>query len=437
MPSSLTRPTSSLAADAVVLVAEVVAGGEGFAKQADGRALFVPGAVPGDTIRVSELEVHAGYGRATRWELVTPSAERRTPPCPIAGRCGGCDWMAFTPELQVSSKLHVLKEALRRTAQLPALPIAITTVSSPADLGYRSRIRVHLDPEQGPGFHSNATHQLVPVDVCAVASPAVNQVLTRLRAAWVPRALPWSALNAVEIRALGAKPELYFFPRDEKSPNAKGLLKALLQAFPAATYNIAIAGAGGAAAELRQPVRLGPSLELTIAPGAFTQVNWPVNEAIVRELTMRAEAEHCTTFADLYSGLGNLSIPLLSLGMQGVGVENNALAVTLAHETTQQRGLKGEFLASDVARTAQGWAVQGRTFELVVVDPPRSGVGKAAPDIAALASKFLFICACDPVTFARDLKQYLSAGFTLESLTLYDMFPQTHHFEVTAWLSRR
>jgi 23S rRNA (uracil1939-C5)-methyltransferase len=190
-------------------------------------------------------------------------------------------------------------------------------------------------------------------------------------------------------------------------------------------------------ATLLQAASLTEQIQLHIAPSAFTQVNWPVNQAIVAELLEGVDKRELHTFADLYSGIGNFSLPLLARGLTGVGVEESPLSVALARLAASKHGFTlGHFIAEDVANTVRSWAQEARRFDLVVVDPPRSGATQTTAAIAAIAQRYLFLCACDPVTFARDIRDYLAAGFQLESLRIHDMFPQTHHFEVTAWLRR-
>jgi 23S rRNA (uracil1939-C5)-methyltransferase len=417
-------------------VEKPVAGGDGFTRLPDGRPLFVAGALPGDWIVVQELTAHAGYARATRWRLTQPSSERREPACPIAGTCGGCDWMALNEAAQLAGKRAILLEALRRTAHLAEAPVELRCVTAGSPAGYRSRVRLRLDAAAGPGFFGAATHRHVPVTHCLVANQRVNLVIERLNKEWRSLRTALADYDQVEVRALGEKTELWFISDRRKRKRPRPLSAAVTRAFPPTDFVLSVATAGdGVASTQTQTLAHAKSVQLRIAPQAFTQVNWEVNQAIVRELLDGAKARGLCSFADLYCGIGNFSLPLLHAGLRGVGVEDNTRAVALAREAALSQGLTGEFVAGDVARNVEQFQQSGREFDLVVVDPPRSGATNATRAIAALAQRQLFLCACDPVTFARDLAHYLAAGFRLESLTLYDMFPQTHHFEVTAWLA--
>lgn len=168
-------------------VERCVPGGDGLARCEDGRIVFVPGAFAGDVVRLQATTIHSGFVRATQWETRTPSPERRAAPCPIAARCGGCDWMSLEDAAQGNAKLELLQDALIRVGQIDPLPPLRLTRSAP--LGYRSRLRLHVSPEGGLGLLAKGTHQLVDVASCAVASDGLNTALTTLRTLFDPKTI--------------------------------------------------------------------------------------------------------------------------------------------------------------------------------------------------------------------------------------------------------
>jgi 23S rRNA (uracil1939-C5)-methyltransferase len=177
-------------------------------------------------------------------------------------------------------------------------------------------------------------------------------------------------------------------------------------------------------------------VELRAPAHAFTQVNWPVNRALVQAVLDAAAQRSVRTFLDLYCGAGNFSLPLLARGLKGVGIESSKEAIAAAKRAASAHQLSfARFIAGDVQR-ALAKLPRAERFDLVVLDPPRSGAREILPEILRLAPPHIAYCACDPVTQARDLRALCDAGYSLVEVTGFDMFPQTHHFESLVWLSR-
>jgi 23S rRNA (uracil1939-C5)-methyltransferase len=139
---------------------------------------------------------------------------------------------------------------------------------------------------------------------------------------------------------------------------------------------------------------------------------------------------------DLYCGSGNFSLPLMAAGLRGVGVESSQHSVSAATQAAREQELQGRFVTDDAGRYVSRAFGESRSVELIILDPPRSGVKQALAAMAQVASRHICMVSCDPVTFARDLRALSDAGFSVELLEAYDMFPQTHHVESLAWLTR-
>jgi 23S rRNA (uracil1939-C5)-methyltransferase len=168
----------------------------------------------------------------------------------------------------------------------------------------------------------------------------------------------------------------------------------------------------------------------------FTQVNWLVNQLLVQALLDGAGQRGARTFYDLYCGAGNFSLPLAAQGLSGIGIESSEPAIRAAQRSVVECALRGiRFVAGDV-RDALAELPQSERFDLAVLDPPRAGAREILPELIRRAPRHIAYCACDPVTLARDLRTLCDAGYALEQVTGFDMFPQTHHFETLAWLVR-
>ncbi len=170
--------------------------------------------------------------------------------------------------------------------------------------------------------------------------------------------------------------------------------------------------------------------------GGFNQVNWAVNQLLVQALLDGAQRASALSFCDLYCGAGNFSLPLLARGLVGLGIESSRSAIAAAKRAAKEQALpSARFIAGDVRVELERLARTDR-FDLVVLDPPRSGARDVLSELIRRGPRHIAYCACDPVTLARDLRSLCDAGYSLEQVMGFDMFPQTHHFETLAWLRR-
>lgn len=463
-------PTRQFAAgELLVQLERAVPGGDAIGRLDDGQVLFVTGAVVGDTICVRSLGRSRGVARAFQWDLHTPSSARRaTLPCPVAQRCGGCDWMGADTHAQASQKLQLVTDALRRTGGVASLPNTLELTTTGSDLGYRSRARLHISEAGELGFVARKTHGVVAIERCAVCSDRFNSDLARLGRHFGSEqplaSLACRTFAEVELRALAARSEVRLLSREGQARVPEALspwlehvasdfdlssdLQLDLAPPPMRPVRLLTAESEG---ELR--ARLAPcvdggrvaaaavdalvALEVQIGAAVFSQVNWAVNSRIIVELVVGAIERGHRRFADLYSGNGNFSLPLLTLGLQGVAVEQNGSSVKCARHAAQLLGLAADFRVGSVAEHARDLHRRGESFDLVVLDPAREGAGPALPEIVRLAACDIFYCACDPVSLARDVRWLTEHGFELVRVAAHDMFPQTHHVESAAWLTRK
>jgi 23S rRNA (uracil1939-C5)-methyltransferase len=410
-----------------------VPGGAGYCRLPDGRSAFVDGALPGDTVRVRGSTDKKSYVEITRFELTTPSPERVTPACPIAETCGGCDWMALPYPAQLRHKAGLVVEALERTARL-RLPEAPAVVSAGDALAYRLRVRLHVEADGRVGFFGRRTQVLVDVPECLVVAPELRAPMAALRALDVPRRRTLGrGFSSVDLRAVpgGGGVELELEPREGSAPSA-GAVAELVSALSVH----ARVGVGAGRFGLRR-YDLPRGGFLRVPSGGFTQVNWAVNAELVARVVAGAERRGARRFVDLYAGVGNFTVPLGLAGLGGVAVELERSAVAALREALREQGLDGiEAVAGDVVATLRRLAPTYAGADLVLLDPPRAGAKGAVEPLIALGAKAIAYVACDPVTLARDLRGLVAAGYAVEEVVCFDMFPQTHHVETLVWLAR-
>jgi 23S rRNA (uracil1939-C5)-methyltransferase len=305
------------------------------------------------------------------------------------------------------------------------------------------RVRVHIDEQGRVGFLGRGSHRVVETARCAVARPELEQALERVHAA--ARRHPDSAalFAEAEIRVApaGPSPVVRLAPRAARSSNAamKGRAPAAnltTNAFVEDLREHARVVLAGEASDVEQRFPLGGGDWLVVPVASFVQVNWEVNSEIVRAVVDGARARGAATFLDLYAGAGNFTLPLLRAGLGGLSVESDAQAAGAARRAGDQAGLAAEVLPLSAERAFGRLTAEGRRFDLVVLDPPRSGAAAIVPALIELGPAAIAYCSCDPPTWARDLRMLVQGGYRLHGVAAFDMFPETHHVETLAWLER-
>ncbi len=425
----------------LVEIEKLIPGGRGMAVLPDGRRAFVKGGFPGDSGYLREVRSKATYVEADAFEVVRPSSDRVSPACSVFARCGGCDWMGLSLEAQLEAKREIVLDALARIGKLSEqeLPSEIRLVQAPSSLAYRSRLRLKVS--QGKvGFLAAKSHELVEFEDCLVATREVSDVLAEVRAAVARAPQAFAQVDHVEIRALsseGASPSTtrsaHFVLQRKKHGGSTHPNRLLREQTRQLTGMQVRLGKEAAPFQLYQPA---PGVSVEAPVGGFTQVNEAVNRLLVERVCSLAVEHGARTFVDVYCGSGNFSLPLLVQGLSGCGVERDPEAISAARSRSDAEGYPTEFFATESARCLEQLVREGRSFDMMIVDPPRAGAKDIVPLILRLAVPLLAMVSCDPTTLARDLRMLMDGGYRLVGLDLFDMFPQTHHVESLAVLIR-
>ena len=407
-----------------VIVDGFAHGGEGVGR-IEGKVVLVAGALPGERVRVTLTEDHQRWSRARLDEVLVPSPDRVTPPCPIAEECGGCDLQHVDPVAARSLRTRVVREQLARLGGLGAAAHTIVEEcrSVGPDLGYRNHVQLHAAPDGHLGFHRAGSHEVVPVAHCPVATDEVNVLLSAFG--------PDAGAEALALRAIGDARTAIVTPGDGPV------------ALPETVPTLALRQADGAPVVVRgasssSVVVAGAELELPV--DAFFQVNLGGAEALVALVRESAgEVTHRDVW-DLYAGVGLLSLPLAMDGAHVLAVESFASAAAALGRAAEASGLDVKVLTERVERVTHRAAEGDRaleTPEIVIADPPRAGLGRRViADLGRLAPSRIVLVACDVASFARDARDLADAGFRLTRAVPLDLFPMTHHVEVVATFER-
>jgi len=426
-----------------VRIDKIIAGGMGLARTEAGQVIMSGFVLPGELVLLRELKRKSGYIEAELVQVLEPSSERVHPRCPLYGECGGCDLQHASSSEQLRIKHAIVTEAMQRAhVPLPALGIA-KVLPSPQQWGYRHRVRLQLSPSGQLGFCRRRSHELAVISSCPIATDEINTTLRQLH--------ELGCLHG--LAALSQELELHCSPLDRCITL---LLKAQAELPAAIVQHLAtctsidqiacthqgtfrhLYSRSNPAKPLQQHFSLADhSWLLSWSAGCFSQVNPQQNMQLVRLLLNMAGPVQGQDVLDLYCGMGNLSLPLALSGGTVLGVEGSQESVRWAQSNARQAGLHPRFVTADVPAYLRQMVKAQQRAEIILLDPPRAGIGPAAALLPALRADQLLYVSCDPVTLARDLALLSSKGFSLTALTPLDMFPQTSHIEAAAGLSSR
>jgi 23S rRNA (uracil1939-C5)-methyltransferase len=424
----------------VVTIDSLAFGGNGVCR-IDGKVCFVPFSCPGDKLRLTVTSEKRSYLTARITEILTPSEQRVTPPCPLFGSCGGCSWQHIGYARQLQAKRQILAETLWRGARvdgeriLPALP-------SPSPYGYRSRVQFKLHSATDRlyiGFFRSGSHRVEDAPGgCPVALAAVNAAIGQLRAV-LESCAECSRIPQINVECgdTGAVAIVNYIGTERDTlcghlllhrTELSSLSGLWLQSGRKSTltrvwgddrlyYALpSVAGSGD--------VRLG------FAPGCFSQVNRDQNRAMLDIVRRMARFQATEQVLDLYCGNGNFSLPIAGAVSSVTGIEEYAGSIVAAEENrSMNRIAQADFICDDAAGGVRKLAQAGRSFDTVILDPPRSGAADVVTELHRLNPAKIIYVSCDPSTLARDCGVLAGNGYRVQESAPVDMFPQTYHIE--------
>jgi 23S rRNA (uracil1939-C5)-methyltransferase len=423
----------------LLTIDKLVYGGEGLAhlpadEHGPGKAIFAPFALEGEDVEASLIEDKRGFARARIDRVLRASSYRVAPPCPYFQSCGGCNYQHASYEHQLAIKAAILKESLRRIAKIELDSELLIHPSPPWNYRNRARLRVQSEPEFALGYYQFNSHQLLPVEQCPISSPLINRAMADLWQAGRMRNLP-REIQEIELFANAEDDQLLvniYCVRAIAVETATAIAKA--------TKNVLAQAAGVMVfrCEIRsgyvEPEKLAtlgdPTLTYNtrfhpfrVSAGAFFQVN----RYLVEQLVSIVAHKHSGDLAlDLYAGVGLFSVALSQNFAQIVAVELSPTAYPdLLYNSKSNVGAVH-------ARSDQFLKDTGRKLrpDLVVVDPPRSGLGEVVVRrLGVLGARQITYVSCDPATLSRDLAGLLNAGYRIQRAHVVDLFPQTFHIE--------
>jgi 23S rRNA (uracil1939-C5)-methyltransferase len=383
-----------------VEIERLLPGGLGLS-HAPGQTILVSLAAPGDHLRVRIVRKRGKVAFASIIEILRPSPVRIEPPCPYFGRCGGCDFQQLQYEAQLRAKVEMIRDCLQRIARIEKPP-DITVVPSPKEWHYRSRASWQVDAARKLiGYYERGTHLICDIADCAVLVPDLQETLESVRSL-PPEGLPQ---DRAELEVVAGDDGISLTPE--------------LDQFHTRTVTR----------------RIGND-SYQFSATSFFQSNHDLLDHLIATVIEDAQGQRAL---DLYCGVGLFTIPLARKFSSVVAIESNPEASRYARLNLSQAGLDQ---AKVVTARAGDWlahhAETVKPLDFLLLDPPRTGAEpRVIENIVKLRPLRIAYVSCDPATLARDLQGLLNEKYFLESLTAFDLFPQTHHVETVVQLKRR
>lgn len=442
----------------VVQVKTIGINGEGIAF-VQRQAVFIPGALPGEEVHIRVVRVEKTYAVATLLNIHKASPERVTPPCPIYERCGGCQLQHLSYQGQLSAKEALIRESFARYTGHASIPLRpIIGMNHP--WAYRNKAQLmtgQVGKKVIAGLYAMGTHRLIDLSDCPVQHPRVNETILKTKEIIAALHVPVydekkkrGRVRTIVARVslLTEEVQLTLVLAEDYFPEAKDFVRAIRQSLP---YVVSI---HMNVQDQHTPLVFGDKTHLLwgkekieealghvryeLSPRAFFQLN-PIQTIRLYELV--EEAAGLTgkeSVVDAYAGVGTIALWLAPYAREVRGIESVPEAVKDAERNIKRAGYDHVHITMGRAeKVMQRWAKSGYKPDVVVVDPPRSGLEPAMIQaILSLVPKRLVYVSCNPSTLAKNAQVLLKGGYRLKWVRPVDMFPQTAHVESCALFTR-
>ncbi|MFA7269051.1 MAG: 23S rRNA (uracil(1939)-C(5))-methyltransferase RlmD [Sterolibacterium sp.] len=419
----------------------------------EGKAIFIEGALPGETAEYSSYRKKPSYEKAHATVILKSSSQRVVPRCRHFGVCGGCSMQHLQPTAQAAAKQRVLEDAFWHIARLYPEELYPVIYGPAWGYRYRARLSARFVPKKGGalvGFHECRSSYVADMDSCEVLPPKISGLLRPLRdlvdGLSQPERLPQIEVSIGDIEQAG-QCVLVLRILQALTPEDEALLRIFSERHGVVFH---LQPGGLDSVVLFHPPDAPPlaytlpefGLEMRFAPTDFTQVNQAVNRMLVRRAMALLAPRPGERIADMFCGLGNFTLPIAKGGAQVIGVEGSRVLVERARANAQLNGLEAstEFRVANLFEaTPEALADLGRCDKMLI-DPPREGaiaLVKAIGGLGAAAPGRIVYVSCSPATLARDAEVLVhELGYRLRGAGIANMFPQTSHVESIALFER-
>jgi len=433
-------------------IKKLIYGGNGLARDDNGKAIFVPMALPGETAEVKIVREKKDYAEGIVDRILTASQERCLPPCPVFAACGGCQLQHLSYEGQARHKSEIVYEFMGQIKQKEPFIIHPIMVS-PVPFHYR--LRVQLTVQKGQiGFYRTKSHNVVPVTSCPITIAPLNQVLaflTRVGITLLTDAYGGKLPEDYTVELQGTEAgEVLIVLID--TTFARFSTDKITSFFDTARAEGAICAAGKTRFSLEGVILyhrkkrfcLGKNYlvynvlgkKIRVSDRSFVQVHGGMHDLLVKGVLAWADSgEQESHWLELHAGVGMFTLPLSETAASIIGVEADHQAVLDANFNLNAAECKGaRIISSPVEKALPNF--MPRAFTHLLMDPPRAGMTpRTIKEIARLSPLKILYLSCHPATLVRDIRGLAACGYRVRRVQPFDLFPQTGHIEILVELT--
>jgi 23S rRNA (uracil1939-C5)-methyltransferase len=433
-------------------------GGEAMGRLQDGRAVFVPFGLPGETVRIQLTQEKQNFARGEILQILQSSQDRIQPKCkhffpprplgegPGVRACGGCHYQNLPYEKQLLAKADILRDQLQRIGKIENPPVQ-PAVASPDPWNYRNHIQFHLTEDGKVGYVfsplPSGEGRVRAIEECHLPEPTIDNFWRNLQ--FESR----MNLERISLRS-GADDDLMLILESETEETPELEIEADISIVHIyEDHPIVIAGSDSLTIQIL-------SKDFHVSAPSFFQVNTRMAEKMVQHLitnlqlpitnlpitnlpisqSTNSPTSQPTTLLDLYCGVGLFSKFLADKYAKVIGIESSpsacedfAINLDEFNNVELYEGTAESILPALVGR------IGNPTY--MIADPPRAGIDKHALDaILQINPQVIAYVSCDPSTLARDAARLIKGGYTLQQVTPFDLFPQTYHIESISIFTR-
>ena len=411
------------------LIETILPGGDGLIRHEQGTYL-IPLTAPGDQISFTPSEKRRGAMRGTLNEVISPSSSRVPAVCPVAESCGGCALQFVSCDAQAEIKSDWVKQAFHEVITKETRFTPVATNHNP----FAGRRRVRWFAQNGQlGFHQRLSHNVIESPRCNAVTESLDSLRTTLQTFLPEFPSALQSIQAVEMSngthvileseaetpekvKLPELPNIQWWWRRINTPSIKPLHKPTHPLYDSIVLNNG---------------EQGKSLDIQIGPNDFVQGHQAGNQLLIDHILHWSKGSK--RVVDLFSGVGNLSLPIAAAYQaEVIGAEVNKSSVKAANENAKRLKLNAKYSAMDLFGSFSLEDFIGA--DTLIIDPPRKGAKRICQNIHTLFPKQIIMVNCDAAAGARDAEALASAGFKLKELVALDLFPFTGHVEaVSLW----
>ena len=393
-------------------------GGDCVGRLPDGKTLFVPFGIVGERVEIEIVEEKRNYARGRITKVIQPSPKRIQPRCPHFMECGGCHYQHLAYADQLALKQEIVAGQLKRIGKIDDPPVR-SIVPSPVEWNYRNTVQFHLSPNGKPGFQRAGARGVVEIRECHLPLPSINYLWPKLELD------PRTGIERFSIRC-GSDDELLLgLESSQPRPPEFEVDFPLSVVFQGVDDTLLLSGEDFSLMQVKDRT-------FRVSAGSFFQVNLPQAAAMVEHVLDGLNPGKNDLLVDAYCGAGLFSAFIAPFVKKVIGIELsesscNDYAVNLDEYDNV------ELYIGAVEQVLPELKIKPTA---VILDPPRAGLDPAAlAGLIQSAPRRIAYVSCDPSTLARDIQKLIASGYQLESVTPFDLFPQTYHVECVAFLS--